>query len=740
MIKSLDIKGAPCFPREGLEIGTFEEINFFFGSNGSGKTTISRALGDVDRYTGTSIGWEDPRSEPKVKVYNRDYVQDTFGSAHLPGVFLLGSESKEARGQIDRLTGKDGEITKAKEKLAGLEKHRSDKEEALAIARNKLTESSWKKKGQIPDALSRMFQGVNNSKEKFTEKVLESGTRSPAPTDLDDLIKGSKSAFDESARPIEELKPVTFLDLSVHQGAELLGEKLVGSKDVTLSQLIEDLGNSDWVARGQAFLKRKPEVCPFCQQPVSSDLLGHLAEYFDVRFSEQTRVLGDFVRLYREAAEDLLGHLDGLLESDPEYLDAGKLKADRSALDAANTKNVKSLEKKQEKPSTVIEMEDLTSLVDTVNQTIEETNAEIRRHNSGVRNRATAKKELVERCWDYFRTKVVGNEIGRFDSASETLKKAIDGLDAKIVSETDKVRVLEKELREYEKQVVTSKQTIEEINALLEAVGFSNFRLGESEELEDGYQLVRPDGTTEYDTLSEGERTFITFLYFFHELQGRPNEGDGHLDLVAVIDDPISSLDSDIMFVISQLLMRLMRDVQEKNGRVRQLVLLTHNAYFHKEVTFERHGDKSAGRKFFVVRKTSDNLSVVESSDDNPIMTSYSRLWDEIRRAQADTGVAPVGLQNAMRRILETYFRILGGTSYDFVLEKFSGAELTVCRSLFSWVNEGSHSIVEEIDYSPSENSIELYLRVFRKIFDAAGHEGHYAMMMREQDPIALVV
>ncbi|WP_270451902.1 AAA family ATPase, partial [Kocuria marina] len=52
--------------------------------------------------------------------------------------------------------------------------------------------------------------------------------------------------------------------------------------------------------------------------------------------------------------------------------------------------------------------------------------------------------------------------------------------------------------------------------------------------------------------LSEGERTFITFLYYFHSLSGvkQDNESD---KVVAIIDDPISSLDGDIMFVVSAL-------------------------------------------------------------------------------------------------------------------------------------------------------------------------------------------
>ena len=52
-------------------------------------------------------------------------------------------------------------------------------------------------------------------------------------------------------------------------------------------------------------------------------------------------------------------------------------------------------------------------------------------------------------------------------------------------------------------------------------------------------------------TLSEGEVTFITFLYFLQWIKGSQNEEDVTQDRVIVIDDPISSLDSNILFVVS---------------------------------------------------------------------------------------------------------------------------------------------------------------------------------------------
>ncbi|AOT05759.1 hypothetical protein ASPU41_20110 (plasmid) [Arthrobacter sp. U41] len=88
------------------------------------------------------------------------------------------------------------------------------------------------------------------------------------------------------------------------------------------------------------------------------------------------------------------------------------------------------------------------------------------------------------------------------------------------------------------------------------------------------------------------------------------------------------------------------------------------------------------------------------------------------------------GLQNILRRILETYFNVLGGVDNSSIIEKFKGEDQAVCRALFSWINAGSHAIFDDLDYSPTATTIETNLSVFRRIFEAQNQEGHYLMMM----------
>lgn len=175
-----------------------------------------------------------------------------------------------------------------------------------------------------------------------------------------------------------------------------------------------------------------------------------------------------------------------------------------------------------------------------------------------------------------------------------------------------------------------------------------------------------------------------------------------------------------------------MARIKDEQGRVVQLILFTHNVHFHNEVTYESYGASTAGRKFFLVRKRAGKSSEVQQHEsENPIRTVYKSLWDEVARAVDFPGESSIGLQNVMRRILENYFRILGGIKDDELIDRFENELQPIVRSLFSWVNEGSHSIIEPLYYSPTAVSTSLFLDVFENIFIKSGHGEHYKMMMR---------
>jgi hypothetical protein len=60
----------------------------------------------------------------------------------------------------------------------------------------------------------------------------------------------------------------------------------------------------------------------------------------------------------------------------------------------------------------------------------------------------------------------------------------------------------------------------------------------------------------------------------------------------------------------------------------------------------------------------------------------------------------------------------------------FTGKDRQLFRSLFSWVNAGSHDVIEDLYASSDDFTIEHYQNVFKRVFEQTNHIGHYDMMM----------
>ena len=84
-----------------------------------------------------------------------------------------------------------------------------------------------------------------------------------------------------------------------------------------------------------------------------------------------------------------------------------------------------------------------------------------------------------------------------------------------------------------------------------------------------------------------------------------------------------------------------------------------------------------------------------------------------------------------MRRIIEHYFTFFGGLKTDDIVDKFAGKDKMLCGSLFSWINDGSHSANDDLYIAIDADMLVKYLVVFKRIFQETGHIAHYDMMTK---------
>ena len=736
MLERLTITGAVCFGSQPLQVQPLQKVNYFFGPNGSGKTTISRALAGSEGLP-TQMTWHD--SAPmSVKVYNRDFVEKTLReSSRIPGVFVIGDTSVDAEQRLEEIEKPGGERAVAEDTLARARNSHASAESADTDAAEAFRESAWSTYKTFTDqnpSLRPAFSGsggIGGSKQALVTKLLALSASAEPPPTLESLTNDADAVFNDKAVTHQEITSVPVFAPDSFAGYSLLEKRVVGSDSVSLSELVEQLGNSDWVSEGRLHLEHSGGRCPFCQQDAPARLVTDLAAMFDDAYTSDRDAISEFATAFQRWADEVSSTLGGVSEEAARFLDGTRYEAARRSLDEVIAEGNRLLESKQQTPSSAISFVDLSGALAELDAVVSDANALIQDHNALVANRKTARPMLSNGCWRFLAETLLGDSLTTFVSKQASRKRGIETLTEKIGTAEQAIADLDTEVRELHKSVESTLPVIEKINALLKRSGFTSFEIVQSSDLKDGYMLSRGDGELQEHSLSEGERTFIAFLYYFHSLDGTPADSEASHRILAVVDDPISSLDSDVLFVVGALVRHLINRALSGSDRIEQIMVLTHNVYFHKEVSHLQNGESPSGRVHFLIRKRPSGPSTITSSRTSPVTTEYKRLWDEVRRAIDGEQMNVVGLENILRRILESYFRVMGGGIWDDeITPLLTESERHVFRALFRWVNDGSHSILEDVYYSPSPISQDVYLQVFERIFEVTNQGAHFQMMI----------
>ena len=733
MIEKISIAKVATYGDVPEVLNDFSQFNYFYGPNASGKTTLSRLIADptAPQFSACDLKWRSA-TPLEVHVYNRDFISRNFNvpSAEIKGIFTLGEKHADTikdiadkNEEIRRLTEK---IDKADESLKGPDGS-GGKMAELAALETQIKETIWLQKTEHEERFKGPLKGFLNSKENFKAKVLQERTKnSSSVLTLGELETKANTLF--GSDPTEET-PVSLVDgtaLLSHESNPILHKRVIGKEDVDIAAMIMKLNNSDWVRTGKTYYDVNGGICPFCQQTTSEDFARYLNEYFDEAFVADSKAVDALVSDYSTDADRLQQHLSTIIAAPSQYLDAEKLKAEKALLDSRIASNKQRLAQKKKEPSQVIDLDSVGNVMTSITGLIGNANQAIAKHNQMVKNLGRERTTLVSQVWKYIIEVGLKSALADYDAKKSNLDKAIRGIEGTIEAATKERRQKQSELQELEKSITSIKPTIDAINSILKSYGFLSFSLALAGN-GTHYKIVRQNGEDARHSLSEGEKTFITFLYFYHLLKGSDSESGITSNRVVVFDDPVSSLDSDILYIVSSLIRGLIDEVRNNSGQVKQIFVLTHNVYFHKEVTYNsRRQDVAMNEETFWVIRKSDPVSRIEKHITNPIKTSYELLWAEVRNPDR----SKLTIQNTLRRILENYFKILGGLNLDDLCAKFEGRDKLIANSLVRWMHGGSHLANDDLYQTVDDGEVEGYLRVFRAIFEKSDHLAHYKIMM----------
>jgi len=734
MLESIIVKKVATYNETGIIISGLRKINFIYGSNGSGKTTITKCVASPTEtcFSDCTLIWKNG-IPIKALVYNKDFREKNFGKGKMDGVFTLGQATKE---QIEAITLMQKELEELKDKgikkKLALEKLTSEKQ----ILEDEFRENVWTDiYKEYENDFKQAFVGFQK-KETFKTKILETydGDMSDLKT-YEELKEKAATIFGNMPTMLPTISFIDFARLTEIEDNPIWKKKIIGKADVPIATLVQKLNINDWVNEGRNYLREEDETCPFCQaKTIKGDFRQQLEAYFDETFTTDTAFVKSLSEEYSRIAQNvnnIIAQIETLEKSNVNSkLSIEIFAALSKTLASQFVLNREILSNKLKEPSRILEPISVKKQLESIKLSIDSANAEIDKHNQIVANYSSERAQLINSVWKYLAGKNK-NQIDQFNKKHAGLQRGLDALKKQHENLRNNYRIQDAKIKEANRDVTSVQPSVDEINRILKSFGFLNFQIVPSQTEKNQYQILREDGTVAESTLSEGEVTFITFLYFLQLAKGSTDEGSITEERILVIDDPISSLDSNVLFIISSLLKEIIKKVKADEDSIKQLILLTHNVYFHKEVSFVDGRTKQNSDTYYWILRKNENTSIIENYEmNNPIQNSYELLWQELKNKNNNSGIT---VQNIMRRIIENYFKILGKYGDDDLIKAFEAKEdQEICRSLICWINDGSHCMPDDLFIEHQGMAIDKYFEVFKKIFLQMGHFEHYKMMMGE--------
>lgn len=728
-------------------------VNFFYGNNGAGKSSIAHAIEEDD-----GVVWADGKSadDYDVLVYNQDFINENFVNyGDLKGVFIFGEEDIEAKKRIAELT--EEKKKKSDAKVAAGEDYKQ-KTAGVDAALTQFQDACFSKTADIRKRFEKCMDG-KKQKRNFAEAVL--GEKTPKEHDLPELERLYGVAFDDTARAYAEFKKAGATTYGSLPGKEMLDKVIVSSSDTPFARFLKALGStaSDWVRDGHThFSGSAGGKCPYCQQKLPANFENEIAATFDAQYQQDIRDLGQFQSTYGRETADIVRVLQTNTTDAMPSLDLRAYQEKLSLLESKFEVNRQRIAEKVKEPSKTVSLEDTDTLLLEIGAMIDGINKLIKANNDVIAAKKSSKEKCKTEIMQYLAF-MLADEVTSYKDEVARLEKEIKEITERGTLLRKEISELTREISELNKHNANTEAAIDSINKILRDSGFQGFSIRAKDGVENVYEIVRENGTVA-ENLSEGERNFIAFLYFYHRVRGSMNSEELK-EKIVVIDDPVSSMDSTALFIVSAIVREMINvcrnnteylNPQVPGDYIKQLFILTHNVYFHREVTYQQVGYYNC-TSFYMIRKN-DNVSTVklckrqnkeipsEEENYNPVQNSYAALWDELRDLHST-----IPALNVMRRILEYYFLQLcgyeGSNLRSIVLEKKENREKFIkqvegekpdmtdyqlASSLLAYINN-PNGISDGLNYVEDCEDAEAYKRVFQMIFDALGQSQHYKMM-----------
>ena len=213
MIENITLKNIASYTEETC-LSNLQRVNYFFGRNGSGKTTISRLLNKFDDYKDCKIEWKDNKVL-NVLVYNRDFVETHFSEKDtLKGIFTLGKDNVDLIKDIEET---ESNAEKCKNNISSLQETLRKKESEIKKIDKIYEDKFWKDLSDYRRDFSKCSRKSFASKENFKKQLIieyEKEISKIISFDIDNL----KSKYNEFfSGEVIEISKISLPDFSIYK-------------------------------------------------------------------------------------------------------------------------------------------------------------------------------------------------------------------------------------------------------------------------------------------------------------------------------------------------------------------------------------------------------------------------------------------------------------------------------------------------------------------------------------------
>jgi wobble nucleotide-excising tRNase len=648
------------WPNDLTEFGRY---NLLYGWNGSGKTTLSRLLRDLElrrvpakgevhlRVNGGDLrGADFPQASLQIRVFNRDFIQESVfpvGGGDVPPIFVVGTESVEKQKEADRL--KTNRAAKEQERTAAhASKQAAEREfERHCIERARIIKSTLQQTGSA-------YNNYNRTDYQGQAQQMEANGDADSHRLSDNQRHGLLAKHQASRKPKLTEVAHRFPDLQAMAGRvdEILKATVVS---LAIQALKDNSALAEWVRHGLSLHKSpRSDNCHFCEQPLPVGRLDELEAHFNAEYERFMQRIGEQIRALEAAdSEAAAARTPNQAEL---YDDLGAefgmaKRAFRQEVDGVRQALgilVRILRRKKDEPFAALSLSEAVPTVDTT--AIGRLNEVVRRHNQTCDDFDRHVSEARDRLASAMIAETL-DEFARLRDAAQTAIVVIEPIEAEIRRLTAEIERLAREIGEH-------RRPAEELNEDLKRyLGHDELQLTIKD---NGYSISR--NGIPADLLSEGEMSAISLLYFLKSLEQRGF--DKHTSVV-VLDDPVSSLDGNALFLAFGL-------IRERTKDAGQLILMTHDFamfrqarnWFHKLPGQRKLERARRPARFFMVECVSaagvrgstlrwiDRLLEEYESEYHYLFACVHRAWTMPTSAGLE---AYYHIPNVARRLLESF-------------------------------------------------------------------------------------